>query len=205
MISEMIVANSCKVTILRIIHILSVSLVIWVVFDIVICSIGEEKSVPGSMFLIIRVGLVTVTLVMSLEHGSLSYVHIFFGDHSWEGLKVGSGVPGIVHLFLINCVLSEQITTCKNGETEPGFEGLSCQMGRVDIYEIVNESVVGDDGCTALISLGSATNPDGKGPGEERTNSHIHKEGELILPFDFSLILPWPSLGAGHILSESVG
>lgn len=202
-VMSQMICGSGIVSIGRVVNVLFVRLEIRIAMDWVVCIVGEEKSVPGTVLLIFSIHLITVGLVMSFEGSLLGNVKLLLGDHSGEWSEVRAWVPWVVLLRNANSVKSKCKAT-KNASWKESFsELLSGQMSRINVGEIVNESLDWYDGNSTLIFLSSATKPNAERSSHYSTNNHISEESELELILLFSLILPCPSLRASHILSES--
>ena len=69
-----------------VINVISVGVSIGVLIHSEISIIGEEQAVPRFLLLFILLGLVTIGLIVSLEHCPLGDIKLLLGDHSGEGL-----------------------------------------------------------------------------------------------------------------------
>jgi hypothetical protein len=90
------VASASVIVVSRVIDVFSVGLSVWVAIRREVSIVGEEETVPCAMLLGLSVLLVTIGLILSLEHGSLSNVELILRDHSGEGLEVRASEPGIL-------------------------------------------------------------------------------------------------------------
>ncbi len=142
---------------------------------------------------------------MGLESGSLGHVQFLLGDHSGVWAELGALIPGIHSLALISGQVSEANTTEDAGTEEPPSEGLACLVSGVNVGEIVHPSLLGYNRNTTLVSLCAATDPNSEGSSQETTNNGVGKESELKLALSVALVLPCPSLGAGHVFTEARG
>ena len=198
------VARHGVVVIGRVIHVVSVSERVWVAVDCVVGVIGEEQTVPSAVLLVVSVGLVAVGLIVGLEHGPLGDIELLLGDHGGEGLKVGSGVPGIPQLVFVNCIACEEVPTGKTQPEEVEAENLSCMVAWVQIHEIVPVLHERHSGKSSLCALHAACCPNGKWGCQNAADSSIRPESEGVLELDLTLVLPGPSLGACHQFSGMI-
>ena len=98
------VSNLSIVVVGGVIHVLSMSLGVGVAVDRVVRVVREEQTVPGAVLFVVGVLLITIGLVVSLEHGPLGDVEVLLGDHGGEGSQVGAREPGVLHDSRVNGV-----------------------------------------------------------------------------------------------------
>ena len=187
----------------RVVDVLAVGLVVGVLSDVEFGVIGEEQSVPGLVLFCLWVLFVTERLVVSLQHCALCHVQALLGDHGREGPEIGSWVPCILHLVAAQSVESEWKTSDETGSEEAASEHFSCIVTGIKVDKIVDEALWGNNGYPTLVLLCSSSHPYSKGSSEECTNNGVGPEGELVLILNFTLVLPCPPLGVGHILTEA--
>lgn len=200
--SEMI-GGASVVVISRVINVLAVSLLIWVLLCFEIGIVGEEETIPCAVLLVFRILLVTERLIVSLQHSALSQIHRLSWDHCREGSQIRARVPAVILLALFNSVPSEGHASNEACAKEIPSECLSGKIAGIEINEIVNHALLRYNGNTTLISLSTASNPNGKRSCHKSSNNGIGPESELVLVLGLSLVFPGPTLGIGHILSES--
>ena len=95
MVSKMI-SSVCVVAVGRVVNVLSVSVRVGIgVLDFEVCIVGEEKTIPCSLFLIMSILLITEGLIVCFESSALCDIEILLGDHGGEGTEVSALVPGI--------------------------------------------------------------------------------------------------------------
>lgn len=124
--------------------------------------------------------------------------------HSWVGLQVCSVVPSVDHLSGIGCVHCKGYTSNSAGQEEIPSEHVTRKSTWVKVGEVVHKSLIRNNWYSSLESSHSSANNDSKWPSQDKTECCVSEEGELIRSLDLPLILPWPSFGACHVLSEPV-
>lgn len=124
--------------------------------------------------------------------------------HSRVGLQLWSIVPSVDHLSGIGSVDCKGKTTNSAGQEEIKSEHVTRESTWVKVGEVVHKSLIRDNWHSSLESGHSSANNDTKRPSKNKTKNCVSEEGELIRSLDLPLILPWPSFGASHVLSESV-
>ena len=127
------VASSSIVVIVRVVHILSVCLCVRITVDRVVGIVGEEQAIPCPVLFVLSELLVSVSLIVCLEHSLLSDVKFLLGDHGGEGLEVGASEPGILHHSGVSSVGGEQVPTGKADAEEEEFKGLASEVALVDV------------------------------------------------------------------------
>jgi hypothetical protein len=90
------VACASVIVVSRVIDVFSVGLSVRVAIRREVSIVGEEETVPCAMLLGLSVLLVTIGLILSFEHGSLSNVELILRDHSGEGPEVRASEPGVL-------------------------------------------------------------------------------------------------------------
>ena len=74
-------------------------------------------------------------------------------------------------------------------------------MTGIQVNEVVPVLEVGYGRYTSLVSLHAACHPHGEWCSEGSTDHSIGPERELILVLNVVSVLPWPPLGARHVLA----
>ena len=195
------VSNSSIVVVRRVIHIFSVGLSMWVAINGVISIIGEEQTIPCAVFLVLSKLLISVSLIVSLEHSSLGDVKIFLGNHSREGLEVRASEPGVLHNCWVSSVWGEEVTTCKAHTEKEESKGLTSEVAGVQVHEVVVVLVKGDSWDATLEALHAASDPHCKRWGKCSTDACVCPECKFVLVLNIMSILPGPSLRACHMLT----
>ena len=68
----------------------------------------------------------------------------------------------------------------------------------------MNKSLIRNHWHSTLVSLHSSSNDAGYWPGDKTSENPVRKESELVLPVNFTMIFPWNTLGASHVLVEPI-
>ena len=140
---------------------------------------------------------------MGFIGSSLSDVHFFFGDHGFERLQVRPIVPWVSHLRLIYSQVSESYPTQDASHQRICSKNLSRIVSWLQIGKIMNEPLIRDDRHPTLVPLSLAPYVYCQGPCQDSPYRKVCNPGKLILSFYLPLILPGPSLGSRHVLSET--
>ena len=138
------VASASVIVVSRVIHVLSVGLLVWVAIHGEVSIVREEETIPCAVLLGISVLFVTVSLILSLKHGSLSNVKLILGDHGREWSKVRASEPGVLQHVRINCIAGEEVSTDEANAGEIESEGLAGEVARVQVNEVETVLGIGD-------------------------------------------------------------
>lgn len=142
---------------------------------------------------------------MSLIDSSFCDVHFFFWNHCWVWLKIWSIVPNILHLPLVNSIVSKEETSNSTCQEPIEPKGSSSVLGRIQIDKIMHKSLIGNYWSSSLEASHSPSNPNSNRPSKNSSYHKVNKPGILVLSLDVFLVFPGDSFGAGSILPESVG
>ncbi len=194
----------CVEAVSGVIYVLSVSELVGVLSNGVVGIVGEEKTVPCAILLLISPLLVAVRLVVRLESCFVCDVKVVEGHHSGERTKLGSLVPRVELDVLVDSQISESNATQDASGEEMPSESLAGKVSGVNVGEIVHKSLHRNDRDATLITLSATSNENSEGSSQEASDNGIGQESELVLVLLFSSILEGPSLGTSSILSESV-
>ena len=79
----------------------------------------------------------------------------------------------------------------------------SCCLRWLEVREIVNEPLVGNNRHSTLIPLHASSHDASEWPRNNSTEYPVSKEGELVLLVYLAMVLPGYTLGTGHVLLEA--
>lgn len=172
--------------------------------NIIVCIIREEESVPRWLLSFLLLHLVSIWSQMSLHCCSLCNIKTILWNHCGIRLEIRSVVPHVSYLSCVSGLNCKENTTSHACYEEIPSEHVSWKSTWININEVMHESLLWNNRDSSLVSGHSSTYPNSKRPCKHEPNSCIYHIRELMLPLNFPLILPWPSLWSSHELSESV-
>ena len=203
-VPEMVGTNCSVKLVCRVVNVMSVFKSVRIPFDTPVCVKREEESVPCPVLIFIAVLLFPPTLIVSLVHRLFLDAHFLPWYHCRVSLKVWSWVPSVIQSSVISCVLSNQEATNCYCCIEPSSEDFSWYDSWLNLVELVHILWKSHNWNSSMSSLHASSNIYSDWCKECSSNEKVDQIVGLILLIELSLVLPWPSLGTSHVLSETM-
>lgn len=119
-------------------------------------------------------------------------------------LEVWSVVPFVTELILRYYIFGEKIASGNASENRPPSEGLSGVSSWIKVGELMDIALVGHNSDPTLVMLHSTTDCNRNGPQHGAAEDPAQPSPGLVIPSNFTIILPWYSFGSSHVLSKTV-
>lgn len=182
----------------RVVHLSSVMGEILVLFDGVVGRAREEESIQDTPPPFVLVLLRPVLRVVGLVELSLGKTHLLLRHHGRIDIEIG---PAELHIPVASdCGEGEGHATDKGREEEPFAEHNACIPRRINMCEIMAQSLQRNLWHTCLRSLLSTRNPHCERPGEHTANEGMDYERNSELLVECFIVVPGPSLRTRHIV-----
>ena len=168
----------------------------------------EEESIPCSFLFVLLSSLLSIMIVVLLEHllvDSFIIVHRLVFYHCWEWFEIGSSVELIIQSSVIDHVSCKGETTNAHSDKRVSSKELVCSSHWMNVWVVMNPLLIWCYSNSSWISLHSVSNKSSKWPSCAGSNNEPDQEMAPIFLLKFCLIFERDSLRTSHILSPSNG
>ena len=127
------------------------------------------------------------------------------GYHCSVRFQFWTIVPNIKSGIRINCLRGKKVSTeqtCSNACKSESQTSFSCWL---NIWEVMNPSLIRYNRNSTSISSSTATYKYGKRIGQNWTNHHVYVECPFVLSVKHNLVFPWNTFGSSHVFLKSEG